>query len=231
MSTKHTGIPGAVFMLLCLAGCASTQVAGFTDPDYSGRSFAHPAVVVGAVNLLRRQELEKAMVEKLQLLKIPAESTLDLCPPTRDLTPEERNAILTQHGVDALIVIVVDQEGVEKSYIPVYATTTESSGSVSTYGNATVYKETSTTQVHGGYETTKPWAQMTTKLVDTGNGRTAWIAGSATEGTMYATFDTVYNSYFISVLKEMVKQRMLHTTEKLSVLTDYPRKPPSIGGR
>lgn len=215
------GLPLLVLALAGLTGCAATQTEGVVDPDYSGRTFDHPAVLVESRNILLRRGLESAIVDRLARLKISAESALDLLPPTRDFTAGERTAALTARGIDALIVVTVEKEGVETVTVPVekVATTTQAGGG----------EITSETTYESRDETNRPWSVMTTRLLDLSNGRTAWIASSESHGTQYDTRGDVRDSFEISLIQSLVRAGLLHTTVSLKALED-PGVRSTIGG-
>lgn len=215
---RSTG-PGFAILLLSLGGCASTQVAGFVDPDYTATTFRHPAVLVGASNLTIRQDIETDMVRKLRRLNIPAVASMDVCPPTRTFTPEERNARLLEQGVDGLIVIHIDEEGVERSWVP------------ATLVSTTTRAGDTKTDLTGGYEMEEPYLRTTTRLIDTATGRTAWVAGSATEGSPYDTPGTVRDSYGIAILRSLVARNLLETDVPVESLEKPGGSNTVLGGK
>lgn len=197
---------------ICLSlGCESTRVwtTAFKDPAFSGRSFSNPAVYANTADLQWRHDLEKTLVAEMDKHGIPAKATFELIPPTRSLSPEERMQVLLEHGIDALVVIEFGESGVEHEYMPLTGTTTETSGTVSTYGNTGTYQGTSYTTVHGGYDISKPWAKMSTHVLDVASGRKAWVASSYTGGNAFASFEDIRNSYCKKILEQMLVDRVV----------------------
>ena len=199
----------AILSFNILVGCASTRLTAFTDPAFSGKSFTNPAVYANTADLEWRRSLEESVVAEMRKLGLPAVTTFELIPPTRDLNPEDRVRILLENKIDTLIVIEVRQSGVEEQYIPPTGATTTTSGTVSTYGNTGTYQGTSYTTVHGGYNVSKPWAEMRTFVLDVASGRKARVASSFTGGNAFASFQDIRKSYSKKIVEQLLADRVL----------------------
>ncbi len=186
-----------VLVLLC--SCASTQVTAFKDPEFSTRAFSRPAVYAKTSNLRWRQSLEETMVEEMTKQGMAAEATIHLIPPTRDYSSEERVQILLSHEMDSLVVVEIGHMGVEKVYRPPTGATTKT------------YQGTSTTTFTGGYNFSKPWANMSTYVLDLESGKKAWVASSFTGGTAYTSFKHVRRSYCESIAEKMLEHRIIES--------------------
>jgi hypothetical protein len=206
MSIARMVNPLALFILL-LAACATTHVTRVRDPEYVGRRFMEPAVYAATRELDVRQLFEDAMVSTLAKAGVRAHSTLELVPPTREYTPEERLGILERAGVDSLIVIS-GESGVDSVYIPVTGSTTTTVGSAQVSGNQVDFRATSDTHYLGGYYAHHPWARITTEVIDLDASRTAWIGTSTTRGNVLASLDDVRKSYAIAVVKRIEGDRL-----------------------
>jgi|SRR5882724_6874329 len=83
-------------VLLALAmlpvGCARTQLTRVQDPEYvnAAHRFQRPAVFADAADLAQRKLIEDVVVSELSDRGVAARPSIELLPPTRDYTPEER---------------------------------------------------------------------------------------------------------------------------------------------
>jgi hypothetical protein len=202
---------GAAF-LLPLAGCgAPARMAGYTDPDFVGRRFEHPAVVVESSDLRIRRELEAGLVRQLTLLEIPAESVVELVPPTRVMSRPELDALLRTRGVDGVIVIEVLDEGIDQAAV-----------TAGVRADAATYDGEGTTPGPGP-------VRATARLVDLATGRTAWLAPLRPTVATVAEDGAVVQVLPPPVVRYLVQDGVLVTTVPLGVLE--PTGPPtSIGG-
>ncbi len=199
-----------VLFVLLLTGCAKTSLTRVHDPDYQGIQFAHAAVFADASDLQQRKLFEDALVAELKARGVSARASIDLLPPTRDYTPQERAQALLNASVDAVIV-VVGESGVERTYVPVTGSTTRTDGSVTVQNNTAYYRETARTEYEGGYTITKPWAEITTRVIDLRAERTAWLSQTDTRGGGFSTFDDVRKSYARSIAKQLERDHVFST--------------------
>lgn len=203
----HTFLLALAVLSFVLSGCTKTRLTKVHDPDYVGRTFATPVVVAETSDLRMRQLLEDALANELTHRGISVRTSLQLLPPTRDYTAEERLAVLRQAGVDSVIV-VAGESGVTEVYVPVTGSTTNTSGTVQTYGNQATFQAHSNTTYQGGYYVQKPWAKVTTTVIDLGNGHIAWLGSSQTNGNALASFDDVRRSYCRAVTAQLVTDKL-----------------------
>lgn len=208
-----------ILVLLVLVGCgARTRLTSVRDPDFLEKSFSAPAVFVDTDSLEWREQLEAALVQHLSNKGVVALASNKVLPPTRNYAPEERLKVLRASGIDSLILIS-GETGVERVYIPVTSSTTHTSVTVS----GGVYNETSTTQYHGGYDDFRPWASLTTRVVDLATLETAWLAESKTSGGFSGTFKKIRSSYAKAIAQRLVRERVLSPrTEPHDSPSPYP---------
>ena len=155
-----------VAALIGFGGCASTSMTSFTDPSYRSTSFSRLLVIANLSDLQWRQRLERRLVQEFRENGIFAMEGMNLFPPTRDLTDQEKIDLLIQNQIDSYIVVGVGEIGTQQVYIPQTGSSTKTEGSVSVYGNIATYREKSKTTAYGGYTVSKPWAQFDAKLFD-----------------------------------------------------------------
>lgn len=136
-------MPAILLLVALLTGCArmhaSTELTRAKDPAYSTLAFLHAAVFADALELRQRKLIEDAVVFELQRLGLSARSTIEVLPPTRDYTPDERVQALLAANIDAVIVIS-GESGISRTYVPITQTTTTTTGAVSVQGNTANYR-------------------------------------------------------------------------------------------
>jgi hypothetical protein len=190
-----------VFLLISLAGCATTKLTSFKDPDYGQKEFKRILVIAATGDLEKKFNLETSMVEALTSAGIYAVEGHKLFPPTRDFTDEEKTDINLKNNIDAHLVINVKGLGDKEEYVPIWGANTVTDGA------------TSQTNYHGGYNTEKPWGEFETVLYDAANGKKAWIATSLTEGKELDNQSTVISSFCGKVVDKLFKDKLI-TKEK-----------------
>jgi hypothetical protein len=203
-----------VAALIGLAGCASTSMTSFTDPSYRATSFSRILVVANISDLQSRQRLESRLVEEFRSQGIFAMEGMNLFPPTRTLTDEQKIDLLVQNNIDSYIVVGVGETGTQQVYIPQTGSSTKTKGSVNVYGNTGTYQEKSTTTTYGGYTVSKPWVQFDAKFFDVSNGQNAWVASAFTGGNAYANFNTVVNSFSSKTVEQLIKDGIVRRSNR-----------------
>lgn len=192
------------FVVIAIAGCASTNMISFKDPAFQNATFSRILVIANSSDLQWRQKLESRMVEAFKDAGVDAMQSIFLFPPTRNLSIDEKVDLLVKNNIDAYLSINVGESGVQSVYVPPI-------GKTVVEGNQ-VYQDPNKI-VGGNYTISKPWAEFQTSLHEASSGSTAWIANSSTGGNAYANFNTVINSYCDKVV-EQLKQDGLLTTRK-----------------
>lgn len=205
-----------IFLTFYLSNCASTKLTSFKDPDYKSANFKRILVVVNTYDLEKRLQLETAMVKAFEGTGIYALEGFNLFPPTRVLSDEEKVSLLIENNIDAYISVLVGESGIEEIYVPPTSSTTKTKGNVSVLGNTATYEEKSKTTYQGGYTLSKPWAEFETKLYDVSNGRTVWISASFTGGNVFASFNTVINSFSNEVINRLENEELILTNNLIN---------------
>lgn len=199
------------FLIIFFGGCASTRMTSFKDPDYQVTRFKRILVVANTSDLERRLYFESKMVDVLLDAGVFALEGYRLFPPTRDLSPEQKVALLVRDSIDSYLAISVGESGIEQVYIPPTGSTTTTKGTASIVGDRLNYEQKSKTTIEGGYTFSKPWAEFTVELVDVTYGRRAWIASAFTGGNAFANFNTVINSFCNETLERLAQDRLVET--------------------
>lgn len=202
-----------IVALLTLEGCASTTITSFKDPQYKTTTFNRILVIANFSNLQRRWRVETQLVKEFQRIGVFAIEYLNLFPPTRDYTDEEKINQLVNNNIDSFIMIDAGESGVSQVYIPQIGSYTTKTGKVNIYGNAATYDEKSTTTNYGGYVISKPWAHFNAKLFNASNGQNAWIASAFTGGNGLAGFDTVIDSFCWKMVQQLIDDGIIIKTK------------------
>jgi hypothetical protein len=211
---SFTTIAVGLITLFSLFGCASTKMTSFKDPAFQSVSFKRILVVANTSDLEWRRKIEARMVQAFREVGVFAIEGVQLFPPTRELTDDEKVNILLQNNIDAYVSVSVGESGVKEVYVPPTGSTTKTEGKVRVSGNQADYEEKSTTRIHGGYTLSKPWADFETKLFDVSSGQNAWLASSHTGGNAYANFNTVINSYCDKVVEQILEDGLITRSSK-----------------
>jgi hypothetical protein len=217
-SAHRAWLQALVLVIAMPTGCArmnaSTDLTRVKDPAYANLAFRRAAVFADAPSLQQRRLIEDAVVFELARAGFAVRPSIEILPPTRDYTPEERVQALLAAKMDGIIV-VAGESGVTSVYVPVTETRTTTTGDVVVQGNTAQYRETARTDHQGGYTITKPWAKITTRVIDLRGGRVAWLAETDTRGNGFADFDDIRKSYARSLARQMQEDHVLVTRQEL----------------
>ncbi len=183
-------------ILLCelLVGCAAgTHIVSRANGEYQNRHYKNILVVASFGDI----ELEDVCEEKFKI-SLEAHGVNSLVGheaffPGKKYAESEIENILKRYEIDGILVIYLENMGINKQYLPSKLVTTKT-GTASTVGNNTFYTEKSKTEIHGGGEISKPWANFSLELYDLESGEMAWYAQARTGGNAFASYKTVVRS-------------------------------------
>lgn len=205
-----------VVACIAAAGCASTKVTAFRDPDFASKQYRHVAAFVVGASLAVRQQMEQRLCS--EIAPTPCTPGLSVLPPTRQYTAEESTQLIGATGSDAVLIVSIgaeeSQSGVigYQTFSTAQATgTATTTGAVNTYGNVGTYQGTTQGNASAtGQSTTIPImyfsrvAAGTVALLDAVTGKTAWSGEMQTHGRgLLATKDSAFAS---SETKEIIGQ-------------------------
>src|SRR4051812_45908533 len=77
----------------------STDIEGYTDPDYKEYHPKKVLVMVLNADHEQRKQIEERLIESFSDFGVQAVPERSLFPPTRDWTPEARNAMLKENEI------------------------------------------------------------------------------------------------------------------------------------
>ena len=170
---------------IALAACATTNITGFTDPDYKNKSYKNLVVVTPNLNLEYASLLQGKVCHAITLKKAACARGLDLFPPTRTYDTSGIVRVLSDNQIDGYLLVIYGGG----------ATQTQQIGSLS-YGSASVYGNTVS-----AYSSTTPIMSFARSdgysavLIDTATYNKAWIGGVRTHASGLANItDDVFTS-------------------------------------
>ena len=180
---------------LSVAGCASTNITGYSDPAYKSTTYDSAVVVAVNAGLDRAAKLENGICKEFSSAGIACRPFHGVFSPTRSHSPDSVFNELRSQSVGALIVL---QSGGDFS----------SSRNIGyqSYGSASY----SGGQVQGQSSSVALTAfsrqsHMRIVVVDSATRETAWLGDATTEGQGAVN---VTDSAFLSSLTEKVAQEL-----------------------
>lgn len=168
---------------VALAGCASTDMTGFVDPQYKNYHASHVVVRVKGAKLDNTFSAEQEFAKQLTAHHIKVTKFSDLIPPTRSYSPSQETALLRKTGADSLLTVEITGKDTRESYIPPTFHPGQTTTQVNQIGNmayATTY--TSPGYTTGGYAVSSSVLNTISTLVDLKNGREIWRGEGSSSG-------------------------------------------------
>jgi hypothetical protein len=212
-----------------LAGCGMysggsiiyqpSAITSFKDPEFTGRTFRHLAVLADTNDLGWRHALEAAMVRSLRSRSLSAVESHTVIPPTRSWTEGQQREALAGKGVDAYLRLVVDTISVVETEVPLTTSTTTSrelkrKPPMTGYDSAQyeVENETVTTKSEGGYTVRTVTMRYRIALVDVVSGRTAWMALDRIDGDAQRRLGSFCEEIAAQLVRDAMVTRLEATT-------------------
>ena len=158
----------ALSLILTLSAFRSTDVEGYTDPDFAGFRFHTVVLQLQNAPVDFKQYVVKRMTDKLGKENIRVLLHEDLFPPTRQWDEQSSAAIYARHGVDAGIIVTLGSAGGETTPGMVMYNATTIGGTTTGYAT-----QMSVARDHASFEIA---------VVDAKTKRTAWIGNLSTRG-------------------------------------------------
>ncbi|MBL1379191.1 hypothetical protein [Zobellella iuensis] len=185
----------ALTVFATLAGCASTDITSFTDPEFMGKKYNRFLVVTPGVNLEYASLLQGALCGAIIEKGGGCIRGLELFPPTRVYEEQAVTSMIQQKGIDGYLI--VDYGGnVTREHNFGYV----AQGNANVWGNTiTAYGSAipmSTFSRNDGYQVT---------LFDTATNKKSWVGGASTHAQGLAN---VTNSVFTSSLAKALAEQL-----------------------
>lgn len=187
-------------LLLGLAGCASTRMSVYKDPEFLNAKYHSLVVNVNLQNYKDKTYFEEQVCKKLLKYDVECTKGIDIFLPTRKYTNKERAEQLSKINAEGLLTIQLIDSYATQSYIPPITSTSRSATS---YGNVSPYNQT--TNTYGGYVVSKPVEDYEVSLIDVLSGNTAFVATSTTKGSAFADSPAMTDSLSSEVVRQLRK--------------------------
>lgn len=168
---------------VALAGCASTDMTGFVDPQYKNYHTSHIVVRVKGAKLDNTFNAEQQFAEQLTAHHIKVTKFTDIIPPTRSYSPSQETALLKKTGADSFLTVEITGKDSVETYIPPTFHPGQTTTQVNQIGNmayATTY--TSPGYTTGGYAVSSSVLNTISTLVDLKNSREIWRGEGSSSG-------------------------------------------------
>ena len=186
-----------VFLLtaLLLSACATTNITGFTDPDYRNKSYKHFVVVTPNLNLAYSSLLQGKVCKAIEARNASCARGLDLFPPTRTFDTTKILLILAENHIDGYLLLTYGGGSTQSQQIATlaYGKASVFGNTVSAYGSSTPVMSFSRSD---GYSVV---------LIDTQSYNKAWIGGAETHAQGLAN---ITDDVFMSSLAEKIASEL-----------------------
>lgn len=210
-----TRIVATILMAGLLAACVRTNVTSFTDPAYRDRNLSGSTVLVWAADNLTLEErmtVEEAAVQALAGKGLTVSRGLELFPPTREFTPEDRVSVVGEKGFDFVLTLDLLDLGSSTAYVPPVYYPGTASGKVTTYGNTSTFTiKESPGYTTGGYTVQKPTASFFATLFESQTAADETVTLQQVWTADLTTGGGVQHSY-----TDLAKAAMLQAVARLS---------------
>ncbi len=160
-----------------LGGCASAHIVSQRDPAIADESFGAVLVDAALPTLAASQAAELRLSSALTESGYLAFAEEEVFFPQRDYSEERVETLLDEKGVDAVLVLRLVDAGYESRYIPPTVQT-----SVRVTEDDDSIEQVTTTEISGGYDVDRPWANFVAELVDRSSGDVVWYAELEAQG-------------------------------------------------
>lgn len=126
-------------IVLLLSACISTQIEGYTDPEYKDYQAKKVAVFMSGADSFV-PEMEKQLVSKFNESFVGAVLAKEILPPTRNYSAAEIEKVLLKEGVDAILFVYPRSDDTSSRYGgSMISGRSSTSGMGSVYGNGYSY--------------------------------------------------------------------------------------------
>ena len=197
-------------ILVLLGGCVTTKLVSYRDPSFAtGYNMGKMVFVASELPLEERSFVETKFVEQFTKIGINGIRGMDLFPPTRSFTDDQKAKILQNNNIDSVLMIVGYSKTTDKTYVPQQYHAGTTTGTISYVGN-TAYL---TTQNHGyttgGYTIKKPIFTYTLNLHEVRTGKIVWTASATAKGNAYANAEEFGHSTAATTITKMTQEGLL----------------------
>jgi hypothetical protein len=177
----------AVLAAASLSGCITTSMQGYADRQLPARPVSRIVAYVAGPNTLV-SSIQRSVAEEARKRGIAADDALSLFPPTRTYSNAEVQQGLTANGIDGVLVINVGDTGVQQQYAGTilsgqYQGSSNASGTVNTFGNASTVSMSGTSSGTMTAAATPIYryrrqTNFNARLLEASTGRNLWVGNS-----------------------------------------------------
>jgi hypothetical protein len=186
-----------------LQGCASTQIRGFKDPDFTNKTFKR-IIVASGLKKEWHEQLVNSITSRSKTMAVDVEFIEygSLFFPTRTYSNEDIKKIVDEQGIDGFLFLTLQDAGTENSYVPQYQSQTTVTPNY--YGGYTA-----NTYNYGGYDISKPYFSFNMELIDAGTSRKAWVAEASSGGNAFAGWSDLISSMSGKIIDSLVSEGLV----------------------
>lgn len=173
--------------VLFLASCVQSEVVSYTDPaQRSAVKYSSVLVVALGMGLQETAAVEGAATDAFSGEGVRARRSLDVIPPTRQMSGEEIGAAIRAAAVQSLLIIAPTEKGVTSTYVPPKYKPGEITGTVQPFGDMyLVQLHQARGSFSGGYTVSNPNARYAAVVADWQTARVVWQAEIASHVASY----------------------------------------------
>lgn len=199
----------SICILFLLAGCSQTKVTSFVDPDFKDKKYMKLIIFAATDNLALRSKFEKIVINQFnernqyKQYSVFAVSSLDLFPPTREIKPEEVQAVFEANQIDGILQIEVKGSQMKTDVIQFPSQTNSRSTIIGNdiYTNSTTYSS--------DIKSTTTSTSYDIKIIDVETGKTAWMATANTSSTDAISANEPLKSFAKGIIDKLEADNML----------------------
>ena len=159
-------------ILATTAGCASTKMTSYSDPSFKGAKYSNFVVHTPNADLESQSLISSGVCEALVSAGARCTSALEIFPPTRHYSNDDKAEVLRSLGVDGYLLIALGGGSFSSQHLG-----SQSFGTTSVYGNSAATNISSVSAY--SYSRREGYDLV---LVDTETLLKAWIGGARTTG-------------------------------------------------
>lgn len=200
----------AVLAAASLSGCITTSMQGYADRQLPARPVSRIVAYVAGPNTLV-SSIQRSVAEEARKRGIAADDALSLFPPTRTYSNAEVQQGLTANGIDGVLVINVGDTGVQQQYAGTilsgqYQGSSNASGTVNTFGNASTVSMSGTSSGTMTAAATPIYryrrqTNFNARLLEASTGRSLWVGnGQANAGGLLFVGDSASSSSSVAAI-------------------------------
>lgn len=191
---------------------STADISSFKDPDFPNYKIAKMAIRYSGHELNERDMVEKVFVNRFSKKETALETVTSLTylPPTRTYTMEETDQILSDKGVNCIMLIKVTDSFEDEAYVPEQSKTT-TYGRINETGDQ--FKAYSETEKSGGYYVSLPRMKVELTILDLKAHKTVWLASSFVKGSQYSSFKNLMDTIAAKAFKQLKKDGLVDIKE------------------